>query len=107
MSLAVAKGIIYVSSYYPDNKVYALDAKTGTVKWGSISIGLFQYSSPAMVNGVVYIGSENYNLYALNANSGTVLWSYSTGYSILSSPTLVNGIVYIGSDDYKLYAFYL
>ena len=28
------------------------------------------YSSPAVVNGVVYVGSENNNVYALNATTG-------------------------------------
>src|SRR5579871_6060192 len=36
-------------------------------------------SSPAVVNGVVYVGSEDKNVYALDANTGTKLWNYTTG----------------------------
>ena len=36
-------------------------------------------SSPAVVNGVVYFGGEDYNVYALNASAGALLWSYHTG----------------------------
>ena len=32
-------------------------------------------SSPAIVGGVVYIGSDDGNLYALNASTGTSIWS--------------------------------
>ena len=36
------------------------------------------YSSPAVVGGVVYIGSDDGNVYALNAANGAKLWSYHT-----------------------------
>ncbi len=35
-------------------------------------------SSPAVANGVVYVGSDDNNLYALNAKTGKKLWSYTT-----------------------------
>jgi outer membrane protein assembly factor BamB len=53
-------------------------------------------SSPAVANGVVYITS-NSSLYALNASTGALLWSYDTSsgrnYSstAVSSPTVVDG----------------
>jgi uncharacterized repeat protein (TIGR01451 family) len=61
-------------------------------------------SSPAVANGVVYFGGEDYNVYALNASTGALLWSYHTGGYISSSPAVVNGVVYIGSDDFNVYA---
>src|SRR5215471_1523390 len=36
-------------------------------------------SSPAVANGVVYIGSGDHNIYALNASTGAKLWSFTTG----------------------------
>jgi outer membrane protein assembly factor BamB len=59
-------------------------------------------SSPAVVNGVVYFGSDDGNFYALKANTGTLLWSFKTSSAVYSSPAVVNGVVYFGSDD--LYA---
>jgi outer membrane protein assembly factor BamB len=62
-------------------------------------------SSPAVVNGVVYIGAvEDYTMYALNAHDGTLLWSYQTSGQVWSSPAVENGIVYFGSYDGNLYA---
>ena len=36
-------------------------------------------SSPAVVNGVVYVGSNDHKVYALKASTGTKIWSYTTG----------------------------
>jgi len=54
-------------------------------------------SSPAVANGILYLGSANGNLYALNATDGIKLWNYSTGGAVGSSPAVANGIVYAGS----------
>jgi outer membrane protein assembly factor BamB len=51
-------------------------------------------------------GSDDHNLYALDAVSGQNHWSFQTGGKVQSSPTVVDGIVYVGSDDGKLYAIY-
>jgi glucose dehydrogenase len=53
---------------------------------------------------VVYVGSEDKKVYALNAKSGAKLWSYTTGGYIDSSPAVANGVVYVGSYDKKVYA---
>jgi outer membrane protein assembly factor BamB len=61
-------------------------------------------SSPALVNGVVYVGSFDDHLYALDAATGAKRWSFRTGASIRSSPAVANGVVYVGSEDGRLYA---
>ncbi|HYK36730.1 PQQ-binding-like beta-propeller repeat protein [Alloacidobacterium sp.] len=61
-------------------------------------------SSPAVVNGVVYFGSDDHNLYAVNASTGARLWTYTTGGFVNSSPAVVNGVVYFGSGDDNVYA---
>jgi outer membrane protein assembly factor BamB len=75
------------------------------LKWSFTTSRLFQGSSPAVVNGVVYIASQDGNLYALNANTGAKLWSdANTG--CCSSPAVANGVVYAddGVDMYALNA---
>jgi len=61
-------------------------------------------SSPAIANGIVYVGSEDKQVYALNATIGDRLWSYATGDMVVSSPAVVDGVVYVGSYDHLVYA---
>ena len=70
----------------------------------SYTTGNSVYSSPAVVNGVVYVGSEDSNVYALNATTGAKLWSYATSFGVYSSPTVANGMVYAGDGNGKVYA---
>jgi len=101
---AVANGVVYVtSSNLNSGDISALNATTGTELWRKTSLNAS--TSPAVANGVVYFGSNNYDVYALNAQTGDKLWSHATGYFVSSSPAVADGVVYIGSDDYEIYAF--
>lgn len=91
---------IYTSS---SHTLYAFDAFTGSEKW-SYQTGNFIFASPTVMNGTVYIGSEDNKLYAFDAVSGHEKWFYQTGGSISSTPTVVNKSVYIGSADGNVYA---
>ena len=62
-------------------------------------------SSPAVVNGTVFVGSGDGRLYAIDARTGRVRWAAVTGASIASSPAVSSGIVYVGSEDSYVYAF--
>ncbi len=61
-------------------------------------------SSPAVHNGIVYIGAYDHNLYAVNADNGKFLWKYATEGGIGSSPHVCGGNVFFGSADRLLYA---
>jgi hypothetical protein len=54
-------------------------------------------SSPAIVGEVVYFGSNDGNLYAMDAASGKLHWKFETGSAIPSSPAVAAGIVYFAS----------
>ena len=77
------------------------------LKWKYQTNGAI-YSSPSIENNIVYIGSDDGNIYALDAITGAFKWKYpiaSPGYlSVACSPAVVDGIVYIGSGDKNLYA---
>ena len=68
------------------------------------NIGHHVYSSPAVADGVVFIGSYDKNVYALNGSTGALIWNYTTGAAVLSSPAVVDGVVFVGSHDNNVYA---
>ncbi|MCW3999957.1 MAG: PQQ-binding-like beta-propeller repeat protein [Candidatus Bathyarchaeota archaeon] len=61
-------------------------------------------SSPAVVGGVLYIGSDDGHFYALNSTSGDLLWSQTLGSFTVSSPAVVKGVVYVGVWEGRDYA---
>ena len=66
---------------------------------------LYVSGAPTVANGVVYVGSEDQSVYAIDASTGERRWRYATtGQIVRSSPTVVEGTLYIGSDDKNLYA---
>ncbi len=60
-------------------------------------------SSPSVANGIVYVGSQDKNIYAIGAYSGNLIWKFTTQDAIESSPAIANGKVYTGGDDGYVY----
>ena len=52
----------------------------------------------------LFVGSVDNNLYALDANTGSLKWYFSTNAAIHSSPVIYGEYVFFGSDDGKIYA---
>jgi outer membrane protein assembly factor BamB len=50
------------------------------------------------VNNVVYVGTGETHVLALNAQTGALIWSTPTDGSVSVSPALANGILYIASN---------
>lgn len=67
--------------------------------------GLFVQSSPVEANGIVYFGSEDEQLYAVDAQTGIRKWVGVTGGLIDATPAVANGVVYAASDDSFVYAY--
>jgi outer membrane protein assembly factor BamB len=76
---------------------------TNQTLW-SRTISGYTSSYPAVVGGLVFVGSENNNVYALNATTGAQVWSFATGGAVASPPAVANGFVYVGSNDGNVYA---
>jgi eukaryotic-like serine/threonine-protein kinase len=56
-------------------------------------------SSPTVSGGIVYIGSLDGYLYALDANNGNIVWQTKTNGPIESSPAVADGAVYFTSQE--------
>ena len=63
------------------------------------------YSSPAVADGLVYMGDWANNVYCLDASTGAQTWIYATQSHVNSSPAVSGGMVYVGSWDHHIYAF--
>ncbi len=61
-------------------------------------------SSPALANGTIYIGSYDYNLYALEAQSGKMKWKFPTDGGICCTPACTGDLILFGSEDHHVYA---
>jgi outer membrane protein assembly factor BamB len=75
----------------------------GKLKW-EFTAGDEIHSSAAIVDGTVYFGSQDSNMYSLDAETGEEIWAFKTGSRIYSSPAVVEGILYFGSNDGNFYA---
>jgi outer membrane protein assembly factor BamB len=94
-SPVVANGVVYAST--SNGMLDAFDAFTGTAKW-SYAKDSPNAGSPAVANGVVYDLSEN-TLYAIDASSGTKLWSTpGPGGPYGSWVVVAAGVVYAASE---------
>lgn len=56
-------------------------------------------SAPAVVNGVVYAGSMDGCVYALNAASGQLIWSFAADNQVMSEPLVADGNVFVTSGN--------
>jgi polyvinyl alcohol dehydrogenase (cytochrome) len=81
----------------------ALDKATGQIVWQTPTVGAKPYGAfgaPTIANGVVYGGSVSPtgdNMFAMDANTGQILWKFGAAGSVNSSPSVVNGTVFWGS----------
>ncbi|HEX3351667.1 MAG TPA: PQQ-binding-like beta-propeller repeat protein [Terriglobales bacterium] len=124
-SPAVDHGVVYLGTY--SGRFYAVDAAAGTLKWKFQTEGERRFagkhlhgsqpagetmpdpfdcylSSPAVWNGMVYFGSGDGNVYALDGASGALKWKFHTGDVVHASPAIADGALFIGSWDSYFYA---
>jgi outer membrane protein assembly factor BamB len=111
-SPTVWKGVVYQAYMQPfpckrhdrtaRGFVVAMNAKTGKELWrkwfGAIE------SSLLLVKGVLYFGSWDHQVYAMEARTQKILWSYPTDDEVNSSGAYASGTVYFATDGGTLYA---
>lgn len=80
-----------------------LHAGDGSERW-TVETDAAVNSSPAIVGDVVYVGSDDGLIHAVDLNEGTTLSTYATGGPVSSSPAVADDTVYVGSQDGTVYA---
>jgi len=103
--------LLYVTSSHGPKNVFAVDARTGEVKWRyspEVPAGIEQYAccdvnnrGVAHANGKIFVGRLDGHLVALDAKTGKELWKTQvidhTGGSVITSPpTVVKNLVITG-----------
>jgi outer membrane protein assembly factor BamB len=78
-------------------------SKFTKIKWQFRTKGQV-FSSPAVADGYLYVGSSDHFLYAIDAAAGSLKWKFKTDGRITSSPAISAGVVYFGSFDSNFYA---
>jgi outer membrane protein assembly factor BamB len=111
-SPAVGDGVVYQPLMDPSpcrehdqdapGFMVAMDADTGKTLW-RFRAGVIE-SSPLLRDGVLYFGSWDRRLYALDTRTRRVRWSFETGDKIKGGAAYANGTVFFASYDDKVYA---
>jgi outer membrane protein assembly factor BamB len=109
-SPAVGNGVVYQPLMNrPGRKrgpssglLVAMDAETGKDIW-RFKTGAVE-SSPLLLDGTLYFGTFDNRLYAVDAKTKRVRWSYKTGDDVKGGPAYSHGTVFTGSYDGKVYA---
>lgn len=125
---AVANGLVYAGGFVERSNdssdravVHALDARTGKLEWqferstrpGEDGNGKSRsnkdtnekaWGTPAVANGIVYVGGGDGILYALDAATGEKQWDTSTHSMVDVSPVVTDRIVCVGGTDGSLTA---
>jgi outer membrane protein assembly factor BamB len=117
---AFSEGNVIFSS--DDGNLYSVAASTGKETWhidihnkltrlplndpaiNSTFDFDFLTSSPVVSGGLVYVGSSNGDVQAIDVKTGSIEWLFKTGDRVRATPAVAGGIVYIGSWDGYMYA---
>ncbi len=61
------------------------------------------YSTPVSDGHLIYIGDDIGTMYALDARTGKIEWTFATGMRIVGSPAVEDGVVVFGSTNDTIY----
>lgn len=104
-SIATYKHMAFSGNYA--NQVVGFDVELGMIAWVYEDRNLPFFSSPAVSDKLLFIGSRDKHLHAINQETGEAAWKFPTGARVESSPIVFNDAVVAGSSDGRLYALNL
>jgi eukaryotic-like serine/threonine-protein kinase len=97
---------IYRDSVYGpvEDRVQRVDPRTGRVIWTRTLRQGDIITPPSIVNGKVFVGTMSGNVYALSAETGSILWQVALGEPVDFQPAIAHGRVYVATDRGSLFA---
>ncbi|HEV3153068.1 MAG TPA: PQQ-binding-like beta-propeller repeat protein [Candidatus Baltobacteraceae bacterium] len=118
--LAVDDRTVYVDSF--DKKLYAIDLRTGAIRWSASADNILM-STPVIEDGVVIVGSgmngflkpndadsqvwgrpEGDDILAYSTSDGHLLWKVHTIGQNMPSPAIARGAAILANGDLHAYA---
>lgn len=118
--LAISGGTVYAVSF--DKKLYAIDERTGAVRWTAPADNILM-STPVLQDGVVIVGSgkdgflkpddyldqkwgrpEGDDVYAFSTSDGRLIWKFHTVGQNMPSPAIAEGSAILANGDLHAYA---
>ncbi|MDQ3412585.1 MAG: PQQ-binding-like beta-propeller repeat protein [Chloroflexota bacterium] len=106
-------GEVYSSPVIVDGTLYigtksgflaAYDVATGNERWRFDLGGYIVRATPAVAEGVVYIGA-GYGVFAIDAATGEERWRVPIRFAGSASPNVANGAVFVATQEGHVYAF--
>lgn len=101
---AIANGIVYFGVNRPIPVVYAVNVTTGQEVWHHTGPIANIVSSPALIDGLLYVAFSDGSIRALDATNGQVTWNVSHPGGANSSPAVAGGRLYIAIHNRGLLA---
>jgi outer membrane protein assembly factor BamB len=92
-------GLVIVSTF--NDEVVALDEKSHRVEW-RFNTSDWAWASPVIDGEQVYVSDLSGTFYALELESGNLLWQLQPGGSIVSAPLVQDGQIYFSTDASSL-----
>jgi outer membrane protein assembly factor BamB len=83
--------------------VYKTKSPDYAIRIWNFTTGNQVQSSPILYENKIYFGSDDSNVYCLDADTGEKIWNFTAKNLIQSTPTIVDERLYIGSNDYSVY----
>ncbi|MDR3328944.1 MAG: PQQ-binding-like beta-propeller repeat protein [Prevotellaceae bacterium] len=88
-----------------DRNLYAIDRKSGHVRWKYLQKGSAGESSPVVCRDKVIACTKSGIVSLLSAESGELLWEYDTGEPITACPAVISGYFFILTAKGTLFCF--
>ena len=89
-SPTVYDGVIYVGSI-GDYRLWAIDERTGRLRWVSNSSGSSIFGPPIIYKNTVIVGTAGYEVTAFALKDGSLLWQHIQGYGAVVGIALYEG----------------
>ena len=98
---AIRDNVMYIGE---GTFLYAIDLATNTGIWEEVVQASEQFGPVTVAGDVVYAGSDDGYLYAVDAETGETLWKWLTGGPVRAATAVIDHVVYAVSLDGMVYA---